>query len=78
MSMEDAPDYLREVEGALRNDPMSTPPGTPVPERKFSDIADGEQVDALLGLLIAALTLRLGRRAARRGADLGRDEAEDP
>jgi len=35
------------------------------------------------GLLIAALTLRLGRRAAgyrapRRGADLGRDEAEDP
>ena len=38
------------------------------------------------GLLIAALTLRLGRRAARRGADLDRDEdlgrdedeAEDP
>ncbi len=35
------------------------------------------------GLLIAALTLRLGRRAAGhrapgRGADLDRDEAEDP
>ena len=63
--MTDAPDYLRELDGALRHDPLSRPSGFEVPRRPLRDMQENA-LPELVEIVKACLLVPNG--STRKGA----------